>query len=144
MTFVLDCSVAVTWFFEHEATPETDQLLAQLADADQALVTQHWMLAITNVLLGAEKEKKKSPAETGQFLSLLGKLAIETDPETGHAARTTTLALARKNQLTSHDAAYLELALRHGMPLATLDHDLRKAARREGVRVLPEKLARDS
>lgn len=137
MTFALDCSVAMTWFFEHEASPETDKLLDWLAGEGVAVVPQHWLLEITNVLLAAEGSKKKRAAESTEFLTLLGKLAVETDAETGDYATTSTIALGRKHILTSYDAAYLELAMRRGIALATLDKNLRKAAAREGVPVLP-------
>jgi predicted nucleic acid-binding protein len=123
--------------FEHEASPETDKLLDTLAGADVAVVPQHWLLEGTNVLLAAEASKKKKPAESMEFLALLGKLAIESDAETGHYATTATIALGRKHKLTSYDAAYLELAMRHGVSLATLDKNLRRAAVKEGVPVLP-------
>jgi predicted nucleic acid-binding protein len=126
----------MTWFFEHDASPETDKLLGKLAGADAAVVPQHWLLEVTNVLLAAEASKKK-PAESMEFLALLGKLAIESDAETGHYAVTATIALGRKHKLTSSDAAYLELAMRRGVALATLDKNLRKAAVMEGVPVLP-------
>ena len=72
-----------------------------------------------------------------EFLALLGSLAIESDAETGHYATTTTIALGRKHKLTGYDAAYLQLAMRRGAALATLDQNLRKAASMEGVPVLP-------
>jgi predicted nucleic acid-binding protein len=137
MTFALDCSVAMTWLFEHDASPETDKLLGKLAGADTAVVPQHWLLEVTNVLLVAEASKKKKAAESMEFLALLSKLAIESDAETGHYATTATIALGRKHKLTSYDAAYLELAMRRGVALATLDKSLRKAAVMEGVPVLP-------
>ena len=137
MTFALDCSVAMTWFFEHDASSETDELLETLAGTDAAVVPQHWLLEVTNVLLAAESSRKKKAAESAEFLALLGKLAIESDAETGHYAGTATIALARKHKLTSYDAAYLELAMRRGVALATLDKNLRKAAVMEGVPVLP-------
>ena len=137
MTFILDCSVAMTWFFEHEASPETDKLLDTLAGKDVAVVPLHWLLEITNVLLAAEASKKKKAAESAEFLALLEKLAIEPDTETVHCAATATLALGRKHRMTSYDAAYLELAMRRGLALATLDGNLREAAMAEGVAVLP-------
>jgi predicted nucleic acid-binding protein len=137
MTFALDCSVAMTWFFEHDASPETDKLLGKLAGADTAVVPQHWLLEVTNVLLAAEASKKKKAAESMEFLALLSKLAIESDAETGDYATTAAIALGRKHKLTSYDAAYLELAMRRGVALATLDKNLRKAAVTEGVPVLP-------
>jgi predicted nucleic acid-binding protein len=127
----------MTWFFHHDASAETDKLLGRLAGADIAVVPQHWLLEVTNVLLAAEASRKKKAAESMEFLALLGSLAIEPDAETGHYATTTTIALGRKHKLTSYDAAYLELAMRRGAALATLDQNLRKAASMEGVPVLP-------
>ncbi len=142
MNFVLDCSVTMTWLFEHEATEETDELLERLSGPGKAVVAQHWVLEVVNVLLGAERSKKKTPADATLFLNLLRKLAIELDVHTEHHATTTTLALGRRHHLSSYDAAYLELSMRLGLPLATLDKNLRKAAQVEGVAVLPEKIPR--
>ncbi len=140
MNFVLDCSVTMTWLFEHEATKDTDELLGKLSGPEKAIVTQHWVLEVGNVLLGAERSKKKTSADTTLFLNLLSKLAIESDVHTGHHATTTTLALGRRHHLSSYDAAYLELAMRLGLPLATLDRSLRKSAQAEGIPVLPAKI----
>ena len=142
MNFVLDCSVTMTWLFEHEAAKETDELLERLCGPEKAVVAAHWVLEVANVLLGAELAKKKSAADTTHFLTLLGKLAIETDTHTEQYATTTTLALGRRHKLSSYDAAYLELAMRTGLPLATLDKDLRRAAQAEGLTVLPAKIAK--
>ena len=142
MNFVLDCSVTMTWLFEHEATEETDELLERLSGPGKAVVAQHWVLEVVNVLLGAERSKKKTPADATLFLNLLRKLAIELDVHTEHHATTTTLALGRRHYLSSYDAAYLELSMRLGLPLATLDKNLRKAAQVEGIAVLPEKIPR--
>jgi len=144
MTFALDCSVTMTWFFEHDASAETDKLLGALAGKHTAVVPQHWLLEVTNVLLAAEASSKKTAAESTEFLALLGKLDIESDEETGHSAATATMALGRRHKLTSYDAAYLELALRRGIALATLDRKLREAALSEGVPVLPAILAESS
>ena len=142
MNFVLDCAVTMTWLFDHEATKDTDELLEKLCGPGKAVVAQHWVLEVGNVLLGAERSKKKTPADTTLFLNLLSKLAIESDVYTEHYATTTTLALGRRHQLSSYDAAYLELAMRLGLPLAALDRNLRKAAQAEGIPVLPAKVAR--
>lgn len=139
MNFVLDCSVTMTWLFEHEATKDTDALLGALSEPGKAIVAQHWVLEVGTVLLGAERSKK-TPADTTLFLNLLSKLAIESDIHTEHHATTTTLALGRRHQLSSYDAAYLELAMRLGLPLASLDRNLRKAAQAEGISVLPAKI----
>ena len=73
-------------------------------------------------------------------MSLLGALAIETDSQTDHRALASILALGREHKLTSYDAAYLDLALNRGLPLATLDKELRAAAKKIGVKLLPETL----
>jgi predicted nucleic acid-binding protein len=137
MNFVLDCSVTMTWLFEHEATNETDKLLDRLRGPERAVVPQHWTLEIVNVLLGAERTKRKTGADTTHFLTLLGRLPISSDDDTERQATTATIALGRRHRLSSYDAAYLELAMRLGLPLATLDRDLRKAAHAEGITVLP-------
>jgi predicted nucleic acid-binding protein len=137
MNFVLDCSVAMTWFFSSEATQDTEALLDALSGDAKAFVAQHWRLEIANVLLGAERTKRKQAAQTIQFLGLLAQLPIESDPDTERYATSTTMALGRKHKLTSYDAAYLELSIRRGLPLATLDSDLRRAARAEAVPLLP-------
>lgn len=118
-------------------TRETDQLLRGSGEGAEAVVTQHWRLEVANVFLGAERAKKKSSAESAQFLTLLENLAIETDSETDRSAFGATMSLARTYRLTSYDAAYLEVATRRGLPLATLDADLRRAASKEGVRLVP-------
>jgi predicted nucleic acid-binding protein len=135
-SFVLDWSVALTWHFPAEHSTETDALLQSLGDGGQVIVAGHWSLEVTNVLLGAERAKKRTEADSAQFLALLEKLPMEIDTETHLRASSTIASLARKHSLTSYDAAYLELAMRRGIPLATLDKELRKAAKAEGVSLL--------
>lgn len=98
-----------------------------------ALVPAIWGLEVANVLARAESQKLITEARSEAFLALLRKLHIETDPETFSQSLTATLQIARRYRLSSYDAAYLELALREGLPLATLDADLRKAARHAGA-----------
>ncbi|MBL9127840.1 MAG: type II toxin-antitoxin system VapC family toxin [Verrucomicrobiales bacterium] len=135
--FVLDCSVTMTWFFVHEANRETDELLAELAGNGVAFVPLHWRLEVGNVLLIAERKKGRTRAETEQFVMLLGALSIETDEQTDKRACSNILALAREHKLTTYDAAYLDLASSRGVALASLDRDLRAAAKKLGVKVLP-------
>lgn len=142
MNFVLDCSVTMTCLFEHKVTKETDELLGKLSGPDKAVVAQHCIPDVGNVLLGAECSKKKTPADTTLFLNLLSKLAIESDIHSEHHATTTTLALGRRHHLSSYDVVYLELAMQLRLPLATLDRHLRKAAHAEGIFVLPVKIPR--
>lgn len=138
--FVLDSSVTMTWFFAHEATRATDELQAALAGDARAIVPLHWRLEVANVLLVAERRKGKTRSETEQFLSLLAVLSIETDEQTDKRAHANILVLARDHGLTSYDAAYLDLAMSRGVALASLDTELRAAAKKLGVKVLPATL----
>jgi predicted nucleic acid-binding protein len=135
MPFVLDCSVALTWVFPDEATAALDALCDSLAQ-DYALVPAIWPLEITNALLAALRRGRITPDELQDIVAKLRVLSIRLDHETGEHAFTRTLVLAQKHQLTSYDAAYLELALRTGLPLATLDRQLQAACQVEGLTVL--------
>lgn len=133
---VLDCSVAVSWCFEDEATPETDAILERVA-AEGAVVPALWHLELGNVLVQAERRKRLTAADTTTWLTLIADLPISTDDETPARALREVLTLARAKALTTCDAAYLELAMRKGLPLATRDRALAKAAKRAGVASLP-------
>lgn len=138
--FVLDSSVTLSWFFDDEATPATDDLLDQLNRNRRAVVAGHWMLEICNTLVMAERRKRSTAADSSHFLDILAALPIETDHETAARASTVTLNLARTHGLTLYDSTYLELAMRNALPLATLDKELRAAAERVGVLCLPKDL----
>ena len=133
--FVLDCSIAMTWLFREEATPNTMALLGRLA-YETALVPGLWFIEVTNVLALAERKKRITPAQSDAFIADMGKLGIERDDEAPGRAFTNLLPLCRTHRLTCYDAIYLELALRRDLPLATLDDDLRKTAKKLGVRLL--------
>lgn len=135
MNFVLDCSIAMAWCFEDEATDFTDSLLESLAQVS-VLVPSIWSLEVANVLAISERRGRTNQAKITQFLRLLGNLPIIVDAKTGEKAFTDVLTLARTHKLTSYDAAYLELALREGLPLATLDEGLKRAALNIGVTTL--------
>jgi len=133
--FVVDCSIAMAWVFNDEATPKTEALLNRLT-TETALVPTLWFIEITNVLAMAERKGRITPTQSDAFIADLGKLRIERDDEAPHRAFTYLLALCRRHRLTSYDAIYLDLAVRRNLPLATLDDDLRKTARKLGVRLL--------
>jgi predicted nucleic acid-binding protein len=133
VSFVLDCSAALPWVFGDEATEETDQLLDELAAGEQALVPAIWHLEVGNVLLGAMRKKRIDQAGVETFFSRLGDLEILVDAGTADRAWDKTLDLAQQHRLSAYDAAYLELAMRHGVPLATLDKELATACRTTGV-----------
>ena len=132
---VLDNSVAMRWLLA--SLKESDQAYAEavlqsLAETE-ALVPHLWRLEATNVLIGAEKRGDLKTGEVERFITQLEALPIQIDPLTSHQAFSRTLSLSRAYNLSSYDAAYLELAIREGLPLATLDGDLRKAAQRADV-----------
>ena len=132
---VLDASVALTWCFKNEATAAADRVLGRLA-AEAASVPAIWHLEIANVLALSERRRRITRADTAEFIALLETLEIVIDEETPSRAFGRVLDLAREERLTTYDAAYLELAMRLGVPLASKDADLCDAAERLGVSVL--------
>jgi predicted nucleic acid-binding protein len=130
--FVLDPSTALAWCFpdEHAAYPQS--VLDSLATG-QALVPSLWPLEIANAFLMVERRGRSTQANTVNWTTYLASVPIAIDDETNAHAWSNTLNLARVHGLTSYDAAYLELALRKGLPLATLDQKLRAAAVAVGV-----------
>lgn len=134
-TFVVDSSIAMAWLFHDEGTPKTAALLNRLA-TETALVPAWWFIEITNVLAMAERKGRVTAAQSNAFIADLGKLAIERDDEAPDRAFTHLLPLCRTHRLTSYDAIYLDLAIRRNLPLATLDDELRRTARKLGVGLL--------
>jgi predicted nucleic acid-binding protein len=134
-SFVIDCSIAMAWCFGDEATPKTSAILDRL-ETDSAVVPGLWFLEVANVLAIAEKRKRIGAADSSAFLSILRTLDIAVDTETAGRAFDHLLPLCRKHGLTSYDAAYLDLAIRRNLPLASLDTDLRAASKRLGIELL--------
>ena len=132
--FVLDCSVAVAWCFGDETNSYTEAALQDLADSG-AVVPSIWPLEMANVLLVAERRKRISKAQSRRFFELLQTLPIAVDEVSAARAWNGVLSLAREQHLSAYDAAYLELAMREGLPIATRDNALRKAAMRCGIAV---------
>lgn len=135
MSFVLDCSAVLPWVFGDEATKYTDLLLEEMARGEEAWVPAIWQLEVGNVLLGAMRKKRIDQAGIEAFVSQLRNLEIVVDPETSDRAWDKILDLAQLHRLSTYDAAYLELALRRGVPLATLDKALAVACRAAGVKL---------
>jgi predicted nucleic acid-binding protein len=137
VSFVLDASVAMRWALLDGATQDrayADSILTGLADADaRALVPPLWHIEIVSVLRNAEKHGAISEADATAFLQRSARLPIATDDASPIAVRLAIAAIARQHRLTGYDATYLELALREGIPLATLDGELMRAARAAGV-----------
>jgi predicted nucleic acid-binding protein len=132
---VLDASVALSWCFKNEATEAADRVLERLAN-EAASVPAIWHLEVANVLALSERRRRITPAGSTEFIAMLETLTIAADDETPSRAFGRVLDLAREERLTAYDAAYLELAMRLGIPLASKDADLCDAAERLGVSVL--------
>ena len=132
MNFVLDASVALAWCFEDEGGDYAINVLKRLRESE-AVVTHHWPLEIANGLLTAERRGRVESTEVPALSHLLLSLPIAVDPAERSLSLTASYRLARTHGLTSYDAAYLELATRCGLPLATLDARLAVAAEAEGV-----------
>jgi predicted nucleic acid-binding protein len=134
--FVLDNSVTMRWFFG-DGKPQDLACAGKVLDAMQearALVPATWGLEVANVIAKAEEKALVTEARSGAFLEMLEDVDIEVDSTTFTHALSDTLQLARRYKLSSYDASYLELALRLGLPLATIDEDLQKAAKKAGVK----------
>ncbi len=140
MNFVLDSSYALTWVFADEATPETDRTLDSLGQGAKAIVPALWRWEVGTALLASERRKRIGQAESRRHMTMLKALPIETDDTAADEAWAAAYLLARKHNLTLYDGAYLELAVRRGLSLTSIDVDLRKAAKTEGVALLPDNL----
>ncbi len=134
MAFVVDASVALGWALEDEAHPLPVQALAQLL-ASEAWAPSLWWFELRNALVVNERRGRLSEADTALFLSSVARLPVNLDRDPDG---TIVLMLARRHRLTVYDSSYLELALRLGVPLASLDGKLRQAATACGVALLGE------
>jgi predicted nucleic acid-binding protein len=135
VSVVIDSSMALTWCFEDEASAQSDAIFERVRD-DGAVVPALWHLELANVLLQAEKRGRIAHRDVATRLKLISELPITTDHETPMRAWREVIALARTENLTTYDAAYLELAIRRDLPLSTNDDALIAAARRVGVTIL--------
>jgi len=132
---VVDASVALAWCFPDEASGYADDMLVAL-NGHAVMVPAVWSLEVANALLVGERRKRLRQPEILRFVTLLEGLSILQDAQAVNESVNRVLPVAREYGLSAYDAAYLELALRHSAPLATLDTDLRRAARRAGIRIL--------
>ncbi len=132
MALVLDSSISLSWFFPDERTGFTDTAL-ELAAHEECWVPAVWRLEFPNALLVAEKKRRLTRAERLQVLDEASRLRLRVDGMV-HDLRQIS-ALADQHKLSTYDAAYLELALRLGSPLVTLDKDLAASASAAGVMV---------
>jgi predicted nucleic acid-binding protein len=135
--FVLDASVALGWIANDPPSPYAVRVMNRLLDGDRAFIPALWHLEVANWFVVALRRKMVDAADSDRYLSALDDvIAAAIDTETTPAQIRKTLETARSFQLSAYDARYLELSLREGLPLATLDKALRKAATRAGVKLL--------
>jgi predicted nucleic acid-binding protein len=141
VNFVLDASVAMRWLFPDGKPAERAYALKVLAALQRAetsaLVPVTWGLEVSNVLARAEAKGLVREVQSEAFLEMLEAMDIGADRATFSRALLDTLQIARRYRLSAYDASYLELAVREGLPLATLDEGLQKAARKAGVKRFP-------
>ena len=131
--FVLDNSVTMRWCFENTSTPYAEGVLEQLLVGQQAHVPVLWLYEVVSVLAKAQRTGSITADKVHGFLEDIRSLDIKIDDESlGHIFGDVH-RLAVEHGLSGYDAAYLELAIREGLPLATLDEDLQKAAQAAGV-----------
>jgi predicted nucleic acid-binding protein len=131
MSFIIDASVVIAWAFkEQHATAE--RALARI-QTEEAIVPALWWYELRNVLVLGERQKRLAERETARFLRDISRLTITIDSSPNEAQ---VLTLSRRHRLTVYDAAYLELAGREALPLATLDEELAAAARAEQVALI--------
>ena len=135
MSVVIDSSITLSWYFEDEITEESDAVLSRIGD-EGAVVPSLWRFEVANGLQVAAKRKRISAAFRDQVLARLSELDIVADPESDVHAWSAGVRLAERHGLTVYDAAYLELAQRRRLSLATLDTALIRAGRAELVPVI--------
>jgi predicted nucleic acid-binding protein len=136
--FVLDASVTLSWLLRDTGARDEAyslEVLNALRDPNiAATVPMTWGLEIANVIARSESKELVSAAQSGSLIALLEGIPIDVDADTFAHVLSDTLQLSRRYRLSSYDASYLELALRSGAPIATLDDDLRRAATKAGVK----------
>lgn len=133
-SFILDNTVTMAWCFADEATPLSESILDRLSNLiDVAHVPALWLYEVVNVTELAARKGRIPQAKAKEFLSNIASLPIGIESPTRSQVFNTVHALATHYQLTAYDVAYLELALRQKLPLATFDLALSKAAQAAGV-----------
>lgn len=133
---VVDCSVVMSWCFRDEADAYSERVLDGLIEG-MDFAPGILPLEVANALVIGERRKRLRRTDSDRFITLLGELPLTIVPDPPERVLNEAIAIARKHRLSAYDAAYLDLALRRGIPLATRDADLRRAARRYGAFLTP-------
>jgi len=136
---VIDASVALAWCFPDETSEYADDVLVAI-EGQTVLVPAVWGLEVANAVLVGERGKRLRQPEIRRFSALLENLPLVQDTQPVGEHFSGVLPVARASGLSAYDAAYLELSIRHGAPLATLDARLRTAARKAGVKIFCERV----
>jgi predicted nucleic acid-binding protein len=129
-------SVAIAWCFDDERTDFTEGVLDLLSVGTEVLTPAIWLLEVANALLIAERRKRVSMAQVTGSLRRIAGLPISVDPIEPTRAFDQIISVACQQNLTEYDAAYIELALRRTLPLATLDDKLRQVAEHVGITLI--------
>lgn len=135
-SFVLDNSVAMRWCFENTSTAYAEAILEQMIDGAEAVVPVLWLYEVVSVIAKAQRNGSLSSEKALGFLKDLQTFSITVDQTGVGLIFADIYPLALAHRLSGYDASYLELALRRGLPLATLDEDLQKAAAASGVKLV--------
>jgi len=133
---VIDASVTLSWCFPDEQTPLSLDVLDRLNSGEQALVPAFWSLEVLNTLLLGERKGRITPEQTRAFFDSLRVLSPSLDYASLEQVAGPVQNICRDYRLTPYDALYVELALRAGCPLATMDQPQREAAKALGVSCL--------
>ena len=133
--FVVDASVALSWYFRDEESELSERLFA-MTDDHQLLVPPHWFSEVANGMRKGEMRGRCSEDDAPSFIALLGRMSYAIDRLAPFAQFDVILPLAREHALTVYDAIYLHLAMNNRVPLATFDKRLASAAHNVGVEVL--------
>ncbi len=132
---MIDASVAISWCLDDEESEEAERVIARL-EKDPGVAPAIWPFEVANTVLSALRRQRLKEADLPQVHALLASLPISLESTSADRSLSNLLPLAREHGLTVYDASYLELALRTGYPLATLDIDLRAAAMKIGVQLV--------
>ncbi len=133
--FVLDCPISASWCLTDEQNGKALDILERLTK-EEALVPSLWTIEMANILVIAERKGRITAADAKREIGILQTLPIVFDTENTYSMMEDTRRVAREYTLSAYDACYLALAQHAGVPLATSDRALLKAAHTCGVRVL--------
>lgn len=135
MDWVVDSSIALAWALPDETSKEADRFLSRISMKSILWVPALWWYEMANALLMAQRRKRLGEAEKIRLMELYGRLPIQTDVGLDSDIVWRLHTLATEYHLSAYDAAYLELAQRRGLGLATVDRSLRVAAQKAGMKL---------